>query len=98
MIAWMLYALLVGALVTAAAWSAETALRAAGRPVRSAWIVAAIATSLLPALALLGVASPLSVPVLPPLIVGGAPLAAPAALALSEVDAGGAASWAEVVT
>ncbi len=48
---WMLYCLAVGALLSLGGVAAERALRAAGRPVRWAWLAAALLTAGLPAAA-----------------------------------------------
>ncbi|MBC8088650.1 MAG: M56 family metallopeptidase [Phycisphaerae bacterium] len=46
--AWMIFAMEIGALLFAAAWIAEGALRAAKRPVRGVWVGAVLGTNLLP--------------------------------------------------
>ncbi len=96
MIAWMLYAAVVGVLVSLAARAAEGALRARGLATRWVWAAALIASPVLPLLARLGVSSPRSIPVLPPLLVGE-PAAGPAtSLVLSQGGSG--VGIAEVVS
>ncbi len=46
--AWLVYALVVSALFAVAAWTAEAALRAAGRPARWVWLAAMALSSAIP--------------------------------------------------
>lgn len=66
---WMLYALLVSALVAAAAWVLEEVCRLVGLPVRFAWLGALLATMGLVALAPLRFAAPGPLVIMPSLAI-----------------------------
>jgi hypothetical protein len=54
-LAWIVYALAVGALLSVAAWASERLLRSAGRQGRWAWVAAGIGSLVLPLVALTGI-------------------------------------------
>lgn len=54
-LAWIVYALVVGALLSVAAWASERLLRSAGRQGRWAWVAAGIGSLLVPLVALTGI-------------------------------------------
>lgn len=53
-LAWFTYSVVVGLLVGLSSWAAESALRAAGRPGRWAWVGGLAVSALIPLVALLG--------------------------------------------
>lgn len=75
-VSWMLYSLLVSALVAAAAWVLEEVCRLLGRPVRWAWIGAMAATLALVALAPLRTTAPTTLAIDSAVVRRTAPIAA----------------------
>ncbi|HEX8672382.1 MAG TPA: M56 family metallopeptidase [Longimicrobium sp.] len=91
-VSWMLYSLLVSALVAAAAWVLEEVCRLLGRPVRWVWIGAMGATLALVALAPLRTTAPTSVSFDAAVVRRTAPIAA------DDADAGLLAGLADAAT